>query len=136
MKVQTLLKIRWHAKMLYLVFCFGNYKILFFCIITNNITICKQNFISSLKILNFKIKNFDTEFFFLLLRSMKIDLYKIIFVCIGFLFCNNSIASTNPPQPTLPLPPPQLPIGTGMMMLVIAALILAFYKYKKSFKIS
>lgn len=82
------------------------------------------------------IKNFDTEFFFLLLRSMKIDLYKIIFVCIGFLFCNNSIASTNPPQPTLPLPPPQLPIGTGMMMLVIAALILAFYKYKKSFKIS
>jgi hypothetical protein len=67
---------------------------------------------------------------------MKILIVKKYTAFIVLLFCNICVASNNPPQPAAPLPPPPLPLSNEMIMLVIPALIFAFYKYKKSFKIS
>lgn len=67
---------------------------------------------------------------------MKIQMVKIVLVCFVLLICNSSFASNNPPQPAAPIPPPSLPISNEMIVLVIAGLLFAFYKYKKSFKIS
>jgi hypothetical protein len=67
---------------------------------------------------------------------MKIEMEKLYLVLFLFLFRNNGFASNNPPQPLSPIPPPSLPLSNDIILLAIAAIILAFYKYKKSFKVS
>ncbi len=59
---------------------------------------------------------------------MKIDLIKIFLLGIVFLNCNSSIASTNPPQPISPNPPPNLPLDGSIFILVIGAILIASYK--------
>ncbi|MEO0038873.1 MAG: hypothetical protein RIQ59_2084 [Bacteroidota bacterium] len=67
---------------------------------------------------------------------MKIEMGKLYLVCFVLLLSNISFASNNPPQPAVPIPPPSLPLSNEIILLAIAAVILAFYKYKKSFKVS
>jgi hypothetical protein len=59
---------------------------------------------------------------------MKIDLTKIFLFCFVLLGCNDSIASSNPPQPASPLPPPPMPINGSILLLVTIAIVIAFYK--------
>jgi hypothetical protein len=42
--------------------------------------------------------------------------------------CNSSIASTNPPQPIVPNPPPNLPLDGSIFFLLIGAILIASYK--------
>ena len=69
---------------------------------------------------------------------MKIDTIKIMLFFAGLLCCNSIFASNNPPPP-IPPPPPGLPIDGGLLVLMLASVILGFYKiykHKKSFKLS
>jgi hypothetical protein len=58
---------------------------------------------------------------------MKIVPSKIVLLIVGFLCCNLTFASPEPPQPVPPVPP-GLPIDNDLLVLVIASLILGFYK--------
>jgi hypothetical protein len=58
---------------------------------------------------------------------MKINSIKIVFLFTGFLLCNSLFAANNPPPP-LPPPPPSAPIDGAIWLLLLASLILGFYK--------
>lgn len=99
---------------------------------------------SSLEIINYikqiiRIKNFDTGFFFLLLRPMRFELNKVILFTAGLLCCNSLFASNTPPPPLPPGPPGPSPIDSELFLLLFVSIILGFYKiykHKKSFKLS
>ncbi|MFZ4106500.1 hypothetical protein [Flavobacterium sp.] len=65
---------------------------------------------------------------------MKIYLSKILLFCFVLLSCNEIGASTNPPQPIDPLPPPPLPVDGYIMLLVTLAIVIAFYKIYSKIK--
>ncbi len=88
---------------------------------------CKQNVNCLLHYLKYKIKNFDKEIFFLLLRPMKIVPNKIIVLIVGLLCTNFTFAAPDPPEP-IPPPPPGLPVDGGLLILFFASIILALYK--------
>jgi len=89
--------------------------------------VCKQIVNYLLHVLNYNSKYFDKENFFLLLRPMKIVPSKIVLLFVGLLFSNFIFAAPNPPSPSPP-PPPGLPVNEGLVLLVIASVILGFYK--------
>lgn len=59
---------------------------------------------------------------------MKFNLTKIVLLMVLILCSNDIIASTYPPQPLGPLPPPNLPLDESVLFLVIIAIVIGFYK--------
>jgi hypothetical protein len=55
-------------------------------------------------------------------------LSKIFLFYLVLFSCNTSSASSNPPQPLGPLPPPPLPIDGSLLFLVAFAILIAIYK--------
>jgi len=66
---------------------------------------------------------------------MKIVPSKIVLLFVGLLCSNFMFAAPNPPAP-IPPPPPGLPVNQGLVLLVIASIILGFYKIHSTKKAS
>jgi hypothetical protein len=75
----------------------------------------------------YKIKNFDKEIFFLLLRPMRVVPNKIVCLLLAFMCCDFVFAAPGPPNPEIP-PPPGLPVDGWLPALLIISIILGFYK--------
>jgi hypothetical protein len=66
---------------------------------------------------------------------MKILQKKIIILSVGLLLTNTLFAAPNPPSP-VPPPPPGLPIDGKLIVLVLIAVLIGFYKTYKIKKAS
>jgi len=66
---------------------------------------------------------------------MKINSIKIGLLFTGLLICNSLFAANNPPPP-LPPPPPPVPVDGAILALIVASLILGFYKIYHFKKVS
>jgi ABC-type antimicrobial peptide transport system permease subunit len=66
---------------------------------------------------------------------MKILQKKIIILIVGLLLTNTIFAAPDPPSP-VPPPPPGLPIDGSLIVLVLIALVIGFYKTYKIKKAS